>query len=184
MSPHARPFFDHVARVCDGTPYKATETARGFDVELDLADARWHPRLQKDKLHWVFTYHVSMPTRNSYAIIEDTRSIVWFGDVPHTQKTGVRRIEAADEEQTDQGVWHVHDPESVPDLDQYRFDAEEGRTLITSVARLYALQQKGTRHEGAGFSVAVGLVVTLTVIATVIGVAVILNLLGTFDASM
>ena len=35
MSPHARPFFDHVARVCDGTPYKATETARGFDVELD-----------------------------------------------------------------------------------------------------------------------------------------------------
>lgn len=183
MSPHARPFFDHVARVCDGTPYKATETARGFDVELDLSDPQWYARLQSAKLRWTFTYHVSTPTRHSYAIIEDTRSIVWFGDVPHTQKTGVRRIEAKDD-QTDQGMWTVHDPESVPDLDQYRFDAEEGRTLITSVARLYALQQKGTRHEGAGFSVAVGLVVTLTVIATVIGVAVILNLLGTFDASM
>lgn len=181
MSPHARPFFDHVARVCDGTPYKATETSRGFDVELDLADERWHSTLLAAKLHWVFTYHVSMPTRSSYAIIEDTRSLVWFGDVPHTQRTGVRRIEA-DDEQTDQGVWTVHDPEAVPDTDQYRFDAEEGRTLITSVARLYALQQRGARHEGAGFSVAVGLVVTLSVIATVIGVAVILNLLGTFGA--
>lgn len=183
MSPHARPFFDHVSRVCAGTPYQATETARGFDVELDLNDPTWRPRLQKAKLNWVFTYHVSMPTRHSYAIIEDTRSIVWFGDVPHTQRTGVRRIEAKDE-QADQGMWTVHDPEAVPDEDQYRFDAEEGRTLITSVARLYALQQRGARHEGTGFSVAVGLVVTLSVIATLIGVAVILNLLGTFDTSM
>lgn len=179
MSPHTRPFFDHVARVCDGTPYKATETARGFDVEIDLTDARWHSKFQESKLGWVFTYHVTMPTRKSYAIIEDTRSIVWFGDEPHTQKTGVRRIEP-DDEQTDQGVWTVHDPEAVPDLDQYRFDAEEGRTLITSVARLYALQQRGARHEGTAFSLAVGLVVTLSVIATVIGLAVILNLLGTF----
>ncbi|MGH3351190.1 MAG: hypothetical protein ACRDPS_11045 [Nocardioides sp.] len=183
MSPHARQFFDHVARVCDGTPYKATETARGFDVEIDLSAPQWRSKLQGAQLSWVFTYHVSTPSRNSYAIIEDTRSIVWFGDVPHTQKTGVRRIEANDE-QTDQGVWTVHDPESVPDLDQYRFDAEEGRTLITSVARLYALQQRAARHEGLGYSVAVGLVVTLSVIATVIGVAVILSLMGTFDTSM
>ena len=181
MSPHSRPFFDHVSRVCDGTPYKATETARGFDVEIDLSDPLWHSKLQNTKLNWVFTYHVSTPSRRSYAINEDTRSIVWFGDVPHTQRTGVRRIEA-DDEQTDQGVWTVHDPEVVPDLDQYRFDAEEGRTLITSVARLYALQQRSAHHEGVGHSVAVGMVVTLSVIATVIGVAVILSLLGTFGA--
>ena len=65
MSPHARHFFERVEHACHGTPYVVTETAKGFDLEVDVSDEAWRQPLQDAQLSEVHTYHVAVPSRRT-----------------------------------------------------------------------------------------------------------------------
>lgn len=175
MSPHARHFFERVEKACHGTPYVVTETARGFDLEVDVSNDEWRELLQAARLSEVFTQHVSVPSRRSYSIVEEVRSIVWLGDTPRTAVTSRRRVDRHDEP-TSRHVWAGgYGPPT--DLSMLRYTSHEGRDLITSVAEQLQLQQRAAKIEGLGHSIAIGLIVTLSIIAAVIGIGVILHLL-------
>lgn len=178
VSPHARQFFERVEKACHGTPYFVTETAKGFDLEVDVTHEEWRDQLQAAQLSEVFTHHVAVPSRRSYAIVEEVRSIVWLGDTPHTAITGRRRVDKS-EEPTRRPPW-AGGHGGPRDVSAFRFSADEGRDLIISIAEELQLQQRAARIEGLGQSIATGLVITLSLISAVIGVGVIVHLISTF----
>lgn len=178
VSPHARQFFERVEKACQGTPYVVTETAKGFDLEVDVSAEAWRTQLQAAHLSEVFTHHVAMPTRRSYSIVQEARSIVWTGDTPHTAITGRRRVDQR-AEPTSRHVWAgAYGTGAQRDVSAFRFTSDEGRDLITHIAEELGLTQRAARIEGLGQSVVIGLIVTLSVICLVIGIGVIVNLVN------
>ena len=65
------------ARVAD-TPYRLEETADGFDVGVDLADAKYYTLMYQKKLEKTFTYRVKLDEASkTMSITDDSWELSW-----------------------------------------------------------------------------------------------------------
>ena len=167
-------FVRSIRTAVEGTPYVVTETDDGVDVTLDIVDAKWFGLYHKEGLHRVYTHHVELPGDGFYKVTDDSRTVEWQAGVP-TVSGSVERTRGRVYERSFEKVWALGEDFRPGLVVDYRFNSEEGRQLITAVAKRLGLKQQRGRDQKIGlwFAILGGVGALLVVI--VLG---LLELLG------
>ena len=168
-------FLRQIRKSVKGTPYVVDETDGGFDLTLNIVDAKWYGLYHKEGLRRVHTYRVEVLGDGTYSVTDDSSTLEWQAGVP-TLSASVERTRGRVWERSYEKVWAVGEDLRFGPVVDYRFDAQEGRQLITAVADSLGLKQRRGRDEKIGFYVAIfagaGALVTVIVL-------VVMALLGT-----
>ena len=167
--PAATPLMQAVQQVAEGTPYVVTPTDEGFDVTLDVVDAQWYGLFNKAGLRKVFVHHVAVPSPGVYTITDDARSVEWVAGVPRVAATAERQHGRVVELGA-QKVWAFDEHGRFGVQADYRFGSEEGRDLVTGVARQLGMEQRrgGSERIGLWFGVVAGVGALLVVVVNVV----------------
>lgn len=167
-------FFERVRQAAEGTPYDVTETEEGFDVKLDIVDAQWSGLFNKAGLKKVYTHHVKLADDGVFSVTDEWRSVEWVAGTPRVAAS-VEVNKGRVIEFSRQKVWAFDEHGNFGVQADYRFNSEEGRQLITSVAQQLELKQRRGTEERIGIFVA-----ALAIGGLVIGglVVAVLALLG------
>lgn len=159
-----------------GSPYVVRPTRAGFDVSLNVDDARWWASLQRQGVRRAYVHHVVLSRRGKrYSITDDAFELDWAvgagaGLVP--------RVGARIEQQAGRIV-NVSFGRSASAGDgafgrprEYRFSSEEGRQVITAVAKELRWSQSRGTAEKVGLAVGVlGLAVAVLTVILAISLA-------------
>lgn len=171
----AQELIRRVREVSEGTPYVVHETDAGFDVTLDIVDAQWFGLFNKASLTKVYVHHVAVPEPGVYTISDESRTVEWVAGVPTLGRAEV--VHGRVKELGVQKVWAFDDHGRFGVQADYRFGSEEGRDLVTGVARELGLTSRRGAAEKTGLVVgAIGLVGGLVAVVAVVVAA----LLGRF----
>ena len=146
-----------------GTPYAVTPTENGFDVGLDVVDAQWYGVFNKAGLSKTYVHHVHVGEDGTYSITDDSRSLDWVAGVPRVSAQASRQIGRVKEFGV-QKVWAFDENGQFGNVVDYRFNSEEGRDLVTTVADHLGLKQERGASEKIGLWVAVLTVAGLVVV--------------------
>ncbi|GAA1947284.1 hypothetical protein GCM10009798_02920 [Nocardioides panacihumi] len=144
-----------------GTPYVVQETARGFDLTIDVANARWLAVLRAHGLKKVFTHEVTLDVRRRRLVIVDvSNTLSWSAGAPRlatVQKEASRGRIYQKSWRKDFGV--DLDTGRVGEVVGYSFDAGVGRDMIRTVAKAHGWSERmGGVEKGAIVMAAIGLV--------------------------
>ncbi|MCM2577951.1 hypothetical protein [Streptomyces meridianus] len=139
----SRELIDRIRELAEGSPYVPAETPKGFDLRMDVADARWHTLMYRHRLTKVCTHHVRLDASSrTFKIIDDCRTVSWRtgagaggeGPVPvlsaRAERIRGRSIEVS--KRVEFGWNEAGDPGKVVD---YRLDSREGHRLIRKAAQ-------------------------------------------------
>lgn len=139
-----------------GGPYVVAEKPYGFDLTIDVADARWYTLIRKNRLKRVFTHEVRVDEADHTISITDVENQVrWSagssangGLSLHAERSVKRgRIHS----------WSFHkefgvdaDTGEVGAVVDYTFSSGEGRTLVREAAERAGWREKmGGEQRGA-----------------------------------
>ena len=162
MSETTDRFRDQVDRLAEGTPYTVTPTAEGFDVGIDIVDARWFELYRKVGLNRTFVHHVAVDG-STYTITDDSRTLGWEAGSPRLGAT-VERFVGRKYELSFQKTVALSERGRVEKVVDYRFSSEEGRRLIKAAAREQGLKEHMPLSAKIGLWVAI-----LTILVMIIG---------------
>ncbi len=171
----AREFARRVREVTEGTPYTVQETDAGFDVTLDIVDATWFGLFNKASLTRVYVHHVAVPEAGVYSVTDESRTVEWVAGVPSAGRA--ERVHGRVKELGAQKVWAFDEHGRFGVQADYRFGSEEGRDLISGVARELGFRSRRGAAERAGL--VVGVIGAVGALVAVVGV-VAAALLGKF----
>src|SRR5687767_14934069 len=167
-------FLRQIRQSVKGTPYVVEETDEGFDLTLDIVDAKWFGLYHKEGLHRVHTYHVEVRDDSTYSVTDDSRTLEWEAGVP-TLSASVERTTGRVWERSTEKVWALGEDLRFGPVVDYTFNSEEGRQLITAVADSLGLKQERGRDEKIGLYVAIFAGVGALVAVVVLGVLALLG---------
>ena len=163
-------FLRKIRESVKGTPYVVDETDEGFDLTLDIVDAKWFGLYHKEGLERVHTYHVQLVGDGTYTVTDDSRTVEWQAGVP-TLSASVEVTRGRVWERSSEKVWALGEDLRFGPVVDYRFNSEEGRQLITAVADSLGLKEPRGRDEKIGLYLAmlggVGALVTVIVLGVV-----------------
>jgi hypothetical protein len=168
-------FFEDVRAAAEGTPYRVTKTDDGFDVALDIVDAQWYGLFNKAGLKRLFIHHVEFKDDGVFSITDEARTLEWVAGTPRiAASAGVTkgRVISFSREK----VWAFDEHGNFGVQADYRFNSEEGRGLIETVAKRLGLEQRRGTEEKIGMFFAALAIGGLLIGGIVVG---ILALLGT-----
>ena len=161
-------FLRKIRTSVEGTPYVVEETASGFDLTLDIVDAKWFGLYHKEGLHRVHTHQVEVLDDGTYSVTDDSRTVEWQAGVP-TLSASVQRTRGRVWERSSEKVWALGEDLRFGPVVDYSFSSEEGRQLISAVADDLGLKERRGRDEKIGLYFAilggVGALVTVIVLA-------------------
>lgn len=173
MPPAAHPFFQRLREVTAGTPYVVEETDQGFDVTLDVVNAEWFGLFDKAGLQKVFIHHVAVPEAGVYTVTDESRTVEWVAGAPTVGSA--ERVYGRVKEFGVQKVWAWDAQGDFGVQADYRFNSEEGRDLLTGVAKELGFDLKRGGVEKTGLIIgAIGAVGALAAIVAV-GVTALLG---------
>ncbi len=163
------------ARVAD-TPYRLEETADGFDVGVDLADAKYYTLMYQKKLEKTFTYRVKLDEASkTMSITDDSWELSWkrgadvSGGTPvPTLGARVSRSMGRFESKSFQKTYGVNEQGELGKVVDYSFDSSEGRDLIREPARELGWSEQAGTQQKIGLYVGVGAVVLALVIVVLL----------------
>ena len=160
------------------TPYAVRETPRGFDLTIDVADARWLAILKAHGLKKVFTHEVTLDEAGQRLSITDVSNTLSWGAGGSTPRLQAERSVARGRvyEKSFRKEFGVDLRDGhVGKVVDYSFDAGEGRTLIREVAKAQGWSESmGREQKGA---VVVG-VATLALLVVAFGAWGVISLLS------
>jgi hypothetical protein len=139
MSETTDRFRDQVARNAEGTPYVVTPTAEGFDVGIDIVDARWFELYRKVGLSRTFVHHVAVDG-TTYTVTDDSRTLEWEAGSPRLGAT-LERFVGRKYEFSFQKTIAITEEARLDTVVNYTFSSEEGRKLIKRAAREQGLEE-------------------------------------------
>lgn len=170
-------FADAVRRAAEGTPYVVTdETADGFTLHIDVADAQWWERWRRAGLKKCFSHTVVVAEAGgTYQVTERAWEVSWEGGpggagprpVLHatgelTRGTVVQKSFQVRWARNDRGDW-----EKVVD---HSFDSRQGRSLIAAAAGELGLRKRLDPSTRLGLVIAAGGVGLALAVLVVLGV--------------
>jgi len=164
MSSSTQEFVDRARAAAEGTPYAVAERPYGFDLTIDLADARWLTITRAHGLKRVFTHEVHLRDDGRYGITDVDNTVSYSGgtaslSAQRSFKRGrvmsySRRVEFGVDARTGR-VGKVVD---------YSFRAGEGRELVRRVAKDLGWTER-MNGEQLGALWFAGIVVVVMVVA-------------------
>ncbi len=142
-----------VRRVASGTPYAVRETPGGFDLTIDVADARWATLFKAHGLTKVFTHRVRLDgAARTLTITDVSNTFSWGagGASPRLQaQASTQRGRVYEKSFRKEYGVDLRSGE-VGEVVGYSFSAGEGRDLIRGVAREQGWDEKmGGTQKGA-----------------------------------
>jgi hypothetical protein len=135
-----------VASACEGSPYVVTTTDSGFDVALDLVNARWHGLFRQHRLRESYVHHVTVDEPNrTYLIVDDCvrvrRTDLGHGTYSFAVAGSARRQRGTVITWQYRSSFGLTEDPSKPlsiggfgEITNYTFSSEESRRLITGPA--------------------------------------------------
>ena len=156
-------FRDRVASHAEGTPYVVSPTPEGFDVALDIVDARWYQLYAKAGLERTFVHHVTMAGGRDFTITDDSHTLEWEAGHP---RLGAR-VERFLGRRYDVGFRKtiaVTEDARIDTVVDYAFSSEEGRKLIKGAAKELGLREHLPTSAKAGLWIAVVVLVAMAVL--------------------
>ena len=168
MSETTDRFRDRVSRNAEGTPYVVTPTSEGFDVGIDIVDARWFELYENVGLSRTVVHHVAVDG-TTYTVTDDSRTLEWAAGSPRLGAT-LERSTGRKHELSFQKTVAVSERARVEKVVDYRFSSEEGRRLITGAAKEQGLREQMPLNAKIGLWVAI-LVVAVMVVGFPIALA-------------
>ena len=156
-------FRDRVASHAEGTPYVVSPTPEGFDVALDIVDARWYQLYAKAGLERTFVHHVTMAGGRDFTITDDSHTLEWEAGHP---RLGAR-VERFVGRRYDVGFRKtiaVTEDARIDTVVDYAFSSEEGRKLIKGAAKELGLREHLPASAKAGLWIAVAVLVAMAVL--------------------
>ena len=156
-------FRDRVASHAEGTPYVVSPTPEGFDVALDIVDARWYQLYAKAGLERTFVHHVTMAGGRDFTITDDSHTLEWEAGHP---RLGAR-VERFVGRRYDLGFRKtiaVTEDARIDTVVDYAFSSEEGRKLVKGAAKELGLREHLPASAKAGLWIAVAVLVAMAVL--------------------
>ncbi len=154
-------FRDRVAALAEGTPYVVRPTAEGFDVAIDIVDARWFELYRKVGLERTFVHHVHVDG-STYSVTDDSRALEWEAGEPRLGAT-LERFVGRRYELSFQKTIAITEEARLDTVVDYTFSAQEGRRLIRRVAREQGLKEFMPASARAALWLAIAVVVVMAV---------------------
>ena len=170
MNQHAPAFEMHVRAAFEGTPYVITQTPIGFDVTIDVANAQWFGLFNKAGLRSVFTHQVKIGD-GWFSITDVERQLRWTAGVPSLGSASLQKGRVI--QYSSKKTWAFDQSGSFRPVVDYRFDSEEGRSVIVELGKQLGLLQRMSGYAKVGLVFAliaiVGLVLGGIVVAVMAG---------------
>jgi hypothetical protein len=136
-----------------GTPYAVRETLHGFDLTIDVADARWLAVFKAHGLKKVFTHKVRLnEADHSLTITDVSNTFSWSGggSSPRLQASAATQRGRVYEKSFRKELGVDLKTGRVGEVVDYSFDATAGRDLIRDVAKDQGWDEKmGGTQKGA-----------------------------------
>ncbi|MFF1531130.1 hypothetical protein [Cellulomonas sp. NPDC058312] len=155
-----------VAERVAGTPYQMVETPDGFDLRIELADARWYGLLGKAGRKRVVQHRVTLDEpRMKYVVLDDLYDVRWDA-VADVQGGRVPRLVASGERRRTTGrVMFEYSFEKTIGVDaetkkpdvvvDYVFDASQGQRMIREPAKALGWSERWNTPAKVGVFFAV-----------------------------
>ncbi len=159
-------------------PYAVRETPQGFDLTIDVADARWLGLLRAHGLKKVFTHKVRLDEANQRLSITDVSNTLSWGAGGSTPRLSVEKSVQRGRvyQKSIRKEWGVDlDNGRVGKVVDYNFDAGEGRSLIRDVAKQQGWAEKMGGEQKGAVIVGVGTLVLLVVAFAIWGIVALLG---------
>ena len=161
MSETTDRFRDQVGRNAEGTPYVVTPTAEGFDVGIDIVDARWFELYGKAGLSRTFVHRVAVHG-TTYTITDESRTLEWQAGSPRLGAT-LEHFTGRKYELSFQKTVALSERGRVEKVVDYTFSSEEGRRLVKDAAKEQGLKEHMPLNAKIGLWVAILVVVVMLV---------------------
>lgn len=160
-------FAKAVRKATKGTPYRVIEKPDGFELRLDVADQRWSAELAAAGIEAAHCQRVHEFPGGRFSIADEYHRVDWTEEGrPSVAAQAQGVIGQLVVEAPTAPVWGVNSKGKVRRIGDLRFDSEEGRQLIGTVAdqlelrpRLSAGDRLGLMLAGAAIAVVALLVV-------------------------
>lgn len=141
-------FRDAVLALSAGTPYTVTPDLEGFDVQIDLADVRFHPLLARHHLSQVVIHRVRVDeAARTFTTLDIARSVEWSAGVSATDR--VPRLSGSRElsrgriiSLSKQRVHAWDDDVQLRTVADYDFSSNEGHSLVRAGAARVGLTER------------------------------------------
>lgn len=122
-----------MAAAAQGTPYTVVDTKKGFDVQLDIANAQWWGLYNRAGLRKSFRWRV-VERGSRFTITDRQVDIRWSAGVPAF--SGSMTVQGGRIFSLSRGkIWALSDRGRIEPVVDYKFNSREGRDLIRAVAR-------------------------------------------------
>jgi hypothetical protein len=174
MPPVAYELFARVQQAAVETPYKVVPTAKGFDVELDVADATWFGLFNKAGLKHAFIHHVSIPETGTYSVTDDARTVEWIAGTPRISFEASREVGRIKKVSFNR-TYAFNEHGDFGKVVDFSFNSEEGRALIDSAATELGYRQVRGTIEKIGLIIGLGTLALLLLMGVVIGAVMLIG---------
>lgn len=163
------------ARLAD-TPYRLEVTEAGFDVGVDLAQAKYYTLMYQKKLEKTFTYRVALNEADkSMSITDDSWELEWkrgadvSGGTPvPTLGARVSRSVGRFESKSFQKTYAVDESGQFGKVVDFSFDSSEARKLIREPATELGWSEHAGAAQKIGLVVGVGAAVLALVVVVLL----------------
>ena len=161
-----------------GTPYLVTETEKGADIDINLADANWLSFASVSGLTNSYSYELRInEQKNTFSITDVSRQLQWLTSingepVAHYSTNTFRGKIVTFEKQKSYGIDYSNGEfQAVVD---YGFHSEPGRDRIREAAQKLGFQEVQAPATKVGFVfAAIGGAIALLAIGTAIALAIL-----------
>jgi hypothetical protein len=134
------PFQNAVMRQTEGTPYSVTARDDGFDVGLDIVNARWFGIYSAQGLKRVFVHRVKLDGKQ-YTITDRTYSVSWSAGIPRLNLQAEAFV-GRKYQFSARKTWALNGEGEPAKVVDYTFSSEEGRGMIKAAAREVGLKER------------------------------------------
>jgi hypothetical protein len=127
--------YDAVRALAERSPYAVEQTDKGFDVQVDVADAHWFALVERQGLRTTVRHVVAVhEARRTFTITDDVRSLSWQAGGRPVLAASASRSYGRTVEFGRQKVWAWDDKLRLGKVLDYTLDTEESRALIRTAA--------------------------------------------------
>jgi hypothetical protein len=168
MSDKASQLADAVEAAVADSPYVVTRTDQGFDLTINLADAKWYGVLDKAGLKYDHTYRVTVDG-DHFKILQTWKRVEWAAGVPtsfEVEGGSGRFIELGY-----QKSWAFDEHGKFTKVVDYNFKSQEGLKLIRELAEPIGLSER--RPMEMNLAMVFALIAIIGAVATLIAVPLV-----------
>jgi hypothetical protein len=156
-------FRDRVTSHAEGTPYVVSPTPEGFDVALDVVDARWYQLYAKAGLERTFVHHVQMAGDRDFTITDDSHTLEWEAGHPRLGAL-LERFVGRRYDIGFQKTIAITEDARIDTVVDYSFSSEEGRKLVKKAAKELGLREHLPASAKVGLWFAIAVLVAMAVL--------------------